>query len=44
MADEGALGVLAVAAQADVGVQLTLVHVWKQRERKRHGFKEGKTE
>lgn len=34
VADEGALGVLAVAAQADVGVQLTLVHVWKQRERK----------
>lgn len=41
VADEGALGVLAVAAQADVGVQVTLVHVWKQRERKRHSFKRG---
>lgn len=28
VADEGALGVLAVAVEADVWVQVTLVHIW----------------
>lgn len=28
VADEGALGVLAVAVEADVWVQVALVHIW----------------